>query len=655
MNLDDVAKIQQNFPAELLDLPQWVAFAIVPSKARPGKTDKVPYNPHTGTMAKSDDTSTWGTFQEAVELALGNSLDGVGFEFSDEQFIVGIDLDDVIVDGRLTQWAESVVNRINSYTEISVSGSGIHIFARGALPPKRQKAKGTEFYEQKRFFAVTGRALDGTPTTLENRRKQIAALHAEVFPDKPETAKIRQEPLPKIDLSDEQLLEKMFQANNGPKAAALWEGDISEYLNRKESASEADLALCGILAFWTGGDTKRIDGLFRRSGLMRPKWDVVHHSDGRTYGQGTIDYALDGKTEFYTPTSDHRDGHEQKKILGHAEDTEDDLERRFALHRAAEAVPQQEPQEFIVGDLFPASGIIVIFGDAGTKKTYLMMHCGIFVTHGWDWMGRATVASPVLIVDEESGRRRMLRRLHALMHPVNAAEETELYFIALAGFDPCNVDHMLMLRARIQETGARMVIIDALVDIMTNKDENAAGDTGMIMRILRQLADDFNLAVVIIHHSNRQGQYRGSSNIKGSPDVLLEVTAETGSPHVSVRSEKNRDTAEQRFGCNVIFDGQLVEIAYSGHERETATLSIHQVTVLRYLGANPHSTAFQVMDGAKTPSIDIARRALTDLCIKKLAEKERMGVRGKPTTYQLTLRGCETMREGGDGSEGEKE
>jgi primase-polymerase (primpol)-like protein len=56
---------------------------------------------------------------------------------------------------------------------------------------------------------------------------------------------------------------------NGTNFPRLWAGNISPY----PSWSEATLALCGMLAFWTRGDAERVDHLFRKSGLMRDKWD----------------------------------------------------------------------------------------------------------------------------------------------------------------------------------------------------------------------------------------------------------------------------------------------------------------------------------------------------------------------------------------------
>jgi primase-polymerase (primpol)-like protein len=76
-------------------------------------------------------------------------------------------------------------------------------------------------------------------------------------------------------------------ARNGPKFTALWRGDLDGYA----SASEGDLALCAILAFWTHNDASRIDRLFRASRRMRAKWDE-RRGDATTYGQCTIARAL---------------------------------------------------------------------------------------------------------------------------------------------------------------------------------------------------------------------------------------------------------------------------------------------------------------------------------------------------------------------------
>ena len=91
-------------------------------------------------------------------------------------------------------------------------------------------------------------------------------------------------------------LEKAFNAKNGEKVKALFDGDISGYGG---DSSRADQALCGMLAFYSSNDPDILDGMFRRSKLIRPKWSEKHYSDGRTYGEATVEKALDVQEDFY--------------------------------------------------------------------------------------------------------------------------------------------------------------------------------------------------------------------------------------------------------------------------------------------------------------------------------------------------------------------
>jgi putative DNA primase/helicase len=122
-------------------------------------------------------------------------------------------------------------------------------------------------------------------------------VHRDIWPDTArESSSVRSARRP-VDLNDTDLIEKAKTAANGAKFSRLWAGDDSEY----GSQSEADLALCCMLAFWTGGDAGRVDALFRSSGLYRKKWDDRHFGDGRTYGQSTVEEALKRTSEYYSP------------------------------------------------------------------------------------------------------------------------------------------------------------------------------------------------------------------------------------------------------------------------------------------------------------------------------------------------------------------
>jgi hypothetical protein len=142
--------------------------------------------------------------------------------------------------------------------------------------------------------------LSWTPTKIEARQAQITNLHTAIF-GKPKASPKDFGPgtSPNFNLSDQELIEKAHMAADGAKFEKLWRGDITDFAG---DDSRADLALCGLLAFWTGGDQARIDHLFRQSGLYREKkWNEKHRGDGATYGQMTIEKALSGKTGFYSP------------------------------------------------------------------------------------------------------------------------------------------------------------------------------------------------------------------------------------------------------------------------------------------------------------------------------------------------------------------
>lgn len=275
-----------------------------------GEPSKVPINPKTGRHASSTDSSTWTDFETALAFHRdgSNTTAGIGYVFDDDAVLTGIDLDNVRdpETGELEPWAEDVVDRLDSWTEVSVSGTGLHIFAVGIKPGDRCRTgmestldvfdkSEIEMYDGSRYFAVTGEQLDGTPDTVEQRASAVKDIYQDIFGEDTDDQESTSEPTPDADLDDSELLEKARNAENGDKFDRLWRGNISGY----ESQSEADLALCSMLAFWTGCDEQQMDSLFRESGLMRPKWDEDRGS--LTYGERTVQKACEGRSEVYNP------------------------------------------------------------------------------------------------------------------------------------------------------------------------------------------------------------------------------------------------------------------------------------------------------------------------------------------------------------------
>ena len=294
--------IIENIPAELKQGRHWLCWRLECVKER---WTKVPYRPF-GPLrkARSNDPGTWGTFEQALRYWRSHpEITGIGIAFADN--LVGIDLDHCIAEGEIQPWARAIIDRLRTYCERSPSETGVHCLARGSLPEKRRivtlpnlgEGCRIEMYDARspHYFTVTGAAI-GEPRTIEPAQAALDELYAQYM--RPQTPKAAAAP-PQSTLSDEVILAKAQQAANASKFARLFRGDLTEY---DGDHSKADLALCGILAFYTD-DPAQIDRLFRRSALLRPKWDERHSRDNQTYGDLTIQKVLDPNRPRYGQTA----------------------------------------------------------------------------------------------------------------------------------------------------------------------------------------------------------------------------------------------------------------------------------------------------------------------------------------------------------------
>jgi len=153
-----------NIPEELKKRPQWVDWVYEHNPSDPDNPKKPPINPKTGKKAKVNDPDTFATFEVAVKRYKKGGVEGIGFVFTDNDPYVGIDLDDCRnkITGKIKIAAQLIIDSFASYTEISPSGTGIHIIAKGKLPGKGRnfgyvKSFGkVEMYDQAHYFTITG-------------------------------------------------------------------------------------------------------------------------------------------------------------------------------------------------------------------------------------------------------------------------------------------------------------------------------------------------------------------------------------------------------------------------------------------------------------------------------------------------------------------
>jgi putative DNA primase/helicase len=283
-----------NIPAELKTLKQFTCWSYT---WRNSRWIKLPVQPN-DEVAKSNDPTTWDTWEACLESYqyYEDTLDGIMIALSSSDPYFGIDLDHCRLDEINEPWVNEIIGRFGSYTEKSPSGTGIRILGRGKLPAggHNDKKSGVEVYDSSRFLTITGNRIGNTP--IMECQEQLNVLVKKYWPQDFE-APSPQKKHP-IDVnqshqfSDDEIIGLMANAANSPKIMALLEGDFSGYA----SQSEADLALVNCIKFYSQ-DGAQIDRLFRKSGLMREKWDEKHGS--QTYGDKTIGKALASLGDTY--------------------------------------------------------------------------------------------------------------------------------------------------------------------------------------------------------------------------------------------------------------------------------------------------------------------------------------------------------------------
>lgn len=257
-------------PEAIKTMHNWCAWRL---EDRKGKLSKVPYM-HPERRAESNNRYTWSSFDtiSAVMESAQGFFNGYGFMISDG--IVFVDVDHCITeDGSMTKTGCDVLSAFPmSYAEISQSGHGLHILTRGTVPRGfNNRSVGVEMYASGKFCALTGNAIQKTePTEEQEGIDYIFNKYATRCSGSSFSARRAIELGSEVH-SDSWIIRHALSVvgQKGRSFKTLFSGDTSAY----ESASEADAALCVLLAFWCDRNSDQIDRIFRQSGLYRPKWE----------------------------------------------------------------------------------------------------------------------------------------------------------------------------------------------------------------------------------------------------------------------------------------------------------------------------------------------------------------------------------------------
>jgi primase-polymerase (primpol)-like protein len=542
----------ESIPADLRSWNQWVLWRwtwVEEKDGKPGRWTKVPHDPRTGRNASSTEPSTWAPFAVALAAYQKGGWDGIGYVFSIDDPFAGIDLDDCYDEetGQVDEWASDLLGALNSYTDLSPTSTGCKVFVRGRKPGERCKKKyaggEVEVYDRGRFFTVTGWRLDSSPVVVADRQEALERLYALVFSSaaaeatapasEPEAmsgssenndvAAILEE-ISEFDaafapsifrmrasggkLDDEGVIRAaMACPENGAKFTRLWKGDTSDY---DGDDSRADLGCCNYLRFWTGKDRVQVERLFRRSGLMRPKWD--ERRGQKTYGQMTIAKAMQG--DGLGDDSRHAGGSSnQAGAQATGEKVDPALwEQVLKTATLGDVAHDGATIEWRWKGWLQVGCLVGVVSNAGVGKTRLAADLARRIRHGLPWPDGSEMTlpadAPILWLPADANHPELTDALAAMDVGLSSIHLNTTVDDLYAGteLDASTVRQLLDLR--IQHWKPALVVVDT-VGSATVRDLCKQEDANRLFKPLRDMALKHGTTILCLAHLNAQGTAYG--------------------------------------------------------------------------------------------------------------------------------------------------
>lgn len=225
-----------------------------------GSKKKLPWNCELNAPAKINDPTTWYTYETAKWYVRKGKADNIAIALTGKDRLVCIDLDHAVENGVVLKNQLKIINKMNSYTECSVSGKGIHIFCYGHKPGQKSRtAKSSvdiEIYDKARFIILTENVIKHP--VIEERDKELNEIYYQYLD--PQLKEQKQE----------SVIEIIKKSKYGEKFTALFEkGDLSLF---NGDHSSCDASLMHIICKFVKDNQKAIE-LFKKSALNREKFE----------------------------------------------------------------------------------------------------------------------------------------------------------------------------------------------------------------------------------------------------------------------------------------------------------------------------------------------------------------------------------------------
>ena len=536
--------IFKGMPMELTEYDQWTAWKTNHQKGKK-KPSKVPYNALTEKFANVTDSKTWADFETVQAAYEDGDYSGVGFVLTDNDPYIGIDLDGCFRNGKITPEAKEIVDRFHSYTERSPGGNGLRIFIEGDLPESGRRKGNIEFYSSGRYLTVTGRHYPIkrlNPRKIQNHQNEIIKLYNEIFADDSKNEidiKLNYEPLEFKKSSVVMDARAYFHANREilKKFSVLYnKGDWKSL--KYESQSEADLALCNLLARLYEGDPAYIDDAFRASKLMRLKWRR------KDYREETIKKAIAKYRKLYP-----------EKLTGTPSWEDIEKDKKYNAFRSVLTVNEfikleNSPIQKILDPWIEMPSSILIYGLPGTAKTVFALALLKHIATGRSF-GKWKVISPVksLFLDAEMPSGKLIRYCSALNHigdnkkQFDICSAARMSSLGLPWPNIFNPAFQRVFKQHLIDNNYELWVLDNIFSAAGGVDMISADTFDPFNRWLMDLRSN-NISTILCDHANRAGEHYGTILKTVAMDVIIRLTKKESKEEdaltVNLKFEKHR-------------------------------------------------------------------------------------------------------------------
>ena len=589
-----------NIPALMRDKSNWVGWRYeikIDPKTQEEKKTKVPYCLHSQyRKASATDKSTWNTFDTACKCL--SLFDGVGFVF--DRGLTGIDLDHCFTDGVLADWAREIITTMNSYTELSPSGEGLHIICEGMIPAaKGTRKNGIEIYSRERFFTVTGDVFEGR-LEIYNRELDIARLYHKVNP-MPEvvTKPVANEPVSTFDngkFTLQDLLTELINTNK--KFYNIW-----HHITHHESQSNYDLQIV-IEALDHGfNDTE--------SWWMVKENRILHNADPKKADR--LDYHLstmNAAKQFINARPD---------LSNVVALTQPEEKKQELLIDSKTILKPSEPMQWAIENYLPQTGIVWIAGQWSTYKTFIVLDMCFSIAAGIEWFGNEVTQGKIIYLAGE-GHSGLGKRLRGIELD-KGSEYPQASFLltksAVMVNDVTAFNHLL-LELKEKHSDTRVIVVDTKSANMMGSDSDPAV-MNQFINMLRILEKSLRCLIIVVDHVGHMAKDRprGASQQMGAADAVYMVEREPESHFVTMRVEK--DPKDFDRPQTVHFHAVPIELPEEWNDKHGKP----QSTLVMHVASQQAATATVQLDSAL--HMGVSQTKLIRLLVSKYSEvRERL-------------------------------